>query len=279
MTAMRADRRSSTPQAKFWHWRACLALAALVAAVFPGQAHAESADTHRIVAEIAEHFLEPRPAEHMRVLLALDNETSLADVATWADELGEQRRATARWHYVYIPLGAVAYDATRDCSGGTCVVEKLEQYAAVLRDKTAAPRDRLEALKFVVGFASDIHQPLHASDNGDRGGTRVAIVFDGRAMNLRQLWDDEILGDGGSAHDMALDLAGSISKSDRRAWQSGSAADWANESHALAKGFVYRYLPPSRVLPSSYQSGAQLVELDRLKHAGVRLAWILNRAL
>jgi hypothetical protein len=276
---MRFRRFFPTPRPNSRSGRAFAVLAALIAGLLSSQARAESVDTHRIVAELAEQFLEPRTVVQVRALLALDNEVSLAAVSTWADELGEQRHATVRWHYVAIPLGAVAYDATRDCGGGACVVMKLEQYVAVLRDKTAAPHDRLEALKFVVSFASDIHQPLHAADNGDRGGARVAIVFDGRNMNLRQLWDDEILGDGGDAHDMALDLAGSISKSDRRAWQSGSAADWANESHALAKGFVYRYLPPSRVLPSSYQSGAQLVELDRLKHAGVRLAWILNRSL
>jgi hypothetical protein len=258
--------------------RAAFALAALTASLLPCEGRAESVDTHRIVAEIAEQFLAPRTAEHLQALLALDNEASLAAVSTWADEIGEQRRATARWHYVYIPLGAVAYDPARDCGGGACIVMKLEQYTAVLRDKAAAPRDRLEALKFVVGFMCDIHQPLHAADNGDRGGTRLGIIFDGRRMTLRQLWDDEILSDAGVARTVAVDLAGSVSSSDRRAWQSGSAADWANESHALAKGFVYRYLPRNGELPSSYQSGAELLELDRLKHAGVRLAWVLNRS-
>jgi nuclease S1 len=259
--------------------RATFVLAALIAWLVPADGRAESVDTHRIVAEIAEQFLAPRTAEHVQALLALDNEASLASIATWADEIGEQRRATARWHYVYIPLSAVAYDPARDCGGGACVVMKLEQYMAVLRDKAAAPHDRLEALKFVVGFICDIHQPLHAADNGDRGGTRLAIIFDGRRMTLRQLWDDEILSDAGDDRTVAIDLASSVSSNDRRAWQSGSAADWANESHALAKGFVYRYLPRNGDLPSSYQSGAELLELDRLKHAGVRLAWILNRSL
>lgn len=272
-------RLPSAPRSNRRHWRARLALAALFATALSSGARAESVDTHRIVADIAEQFLAPRTAQNVRMLLALDNETSLAAISTWADDIGEERRATARWHYVYIPLSAVAYDATRDCGGGACIVVKLEQYAAVLRDKTVAPQDRLEALKFVVNLMSDIHQPLHAADNGDRGGSRLDVVYDGRSMTLRQLWDDEILTDGGDPRDIALDLVSSISASDRRAWQSGSAADWANESHALAKGFVYRYLPRSHVLPSSYQSGAELLELDRLKRAGVRLAWVLNREL
>ena len=37
---------------------------------------------HRIVAEIAEQFLEPETAHHVRDLLAIENRTTLAEVST-----------------------------------------------------------------------------------------------------------------------------------------------------------------------------------------------------
>jgi hypothetical protein len=49
---------------------------------------------HRIVAEIAEQYLDPETARQVRELLALDNATTLAEVSTWADEI-RGRRATA----------------------------------------------------------------------------------------------------------------------------------------------------------------------------------------
>jgi hypothetical protein len=64
---------------------------------------------------------------------------------------------------------------------------------AVLHDKAAPARQRLEALKFVVHFVADIHQPLHCADDGDRGGNRVRVIFLGRNTNLHAVWDWGIL--------------------------------------------------------------------------------------
>jgi hypothetical protein len=47
-------------------------------------------------------------------------------------------------------------------------VAAIDHFASVLRDRSAPPRDRLEALKFVVHFVADLHQPLHCADDGDR---------------------------------------------------------------------------------------------------------------
>lgn len=242
-------------------------------------AKAWSAEGHEIVADIAEQFLEPRAAVEIHKLLALESETTLSDIAYWAEQIRPQRRETARWHYVNIPLRALAYEPSRDCQGGTCVVAKLNQFIAVLRDRAAPARDRLEALKFVVHLAGEIHHPLRTADNGDRGGSGIILVSNGQRTNLRDFWDDQLLTRMGDAPSMAHDLARSVLPAERRAWQTGSPADWANESHAIAKGFVYRYLPPSGVLPAGYESAAYPIALDRLKRAGVRLAGILNHVL
>ena len=45
---------------------------------------------HRIIAEIAEQFLEPETAHRVRDLLAIENRTTLAEVSTWADEIRPQ---------------------------------------------------------------------------------------------------------------------------------------------------------------------------------------------
>ncbi len=49
------------------------------------QAWAWGSDGRRI-AEIAEQYLEPTTAREVRDLLAIENATTLADVANWADE-------------------------------------------------------------------------------------------------------------------------------------------------------------------------------------------------
>lgn len=70
---------------------------------------------------------------------------------------------------------------------------KIEQFTATLHDTSLPPQTRLEALKFLVHFVGDVHQPLDASDNNDRGGNEVRLVFEGRRTNLHAIWDSGIL--------------------------------------------------------------------------------------
>ena len=119
-----------------------------------GPAFAWGTEGHRIVAEIAEQFLEPEAAHQVRDLLALENATTLADVSNWADQIRAQRPETAPWHFVDIPITAPGYDAARDCPDKNCIVAKLDQFIAELHDRNLSPTDRLEALKFVVHFVS-----------------------------------------------------------------------------------------------------------------------------
>jgi hypothetical protein len=151
--------------------RLLLYIALVIAA--PASALAWGSEGHRIVAEIAEQRLEPVAAKQVRDLLAIENATTLADVANWPDQIRRQRPETASWHFVDIPITAPAYDPARDCVGGNCVVAKIDQFTAEVRNPTLPARQRLEALKFVVHFVGNLHQPLHASDDNDRGGNQT----------------------------------------------------------------------------------------------------------
>ena len=237
---------------------------------------------HRIVAEIAEQLLEPDTAHKVRDLLALENATTLADAANWADQIRGQRRETAPWHFVDIPISAPAYDAARDCPQNNCVVAKIEQFTAELRDASLPPRERLEALKFVVHFIGDVHQPLHASDNGDRGGNEIRVKFLGRRTNLHAVWDTGILAPAvnGDERAYALRLFHRITPAQLTAWQNGSPVEWANEAHAVAVQAIYGKLPhDSGTLPESYETAALPTADLQLERAGVRLASVLNHAL
>jgi hypothetical protein len=250
-------------------------------------AFAWGSEGHHIAAEIAEQFLEPSTAHQVRELLATDNETTLAQASTWADEITPQRPETARWHYVNIPINPpdgtpATYDPRRDCPTGDCVVAKIGAFEAVLRDRSAAPRQRLEALKWLVHLVADVNQPLHASDNGDRGGNDVHVDFMGRRTNLHAVWDTGILA---AAHisderAYALELAHSISPAEAAQWRSGTPADWACDSYGVARNLIYGVWPhePGE-LPASYEQKAIYVVQVQLEKAGVRLAAVLNEAL
>lgn len=258
------------------------ALFALLLSGVPSPTQAWGTEGHRIVADIAERYLEPTTVHQVRDLLALDNATTLAEVSNWADQIRDQRPDTAPWHFVNIPIGAPGYDPSRDCPGGACVIAKIDEFASELPDIQLSSRQRLEALKFVVHFVADVHQPLHASDDDDRGGNEVRVEFLGRRTNLHAVWDAGILEPAirGDERGYALSLASAITPVMVEAWSKSSPIDWANESHLVAERVIYNKLPHMPgVLPTSYERAALPIVNEQLEKAGVRLAALLNSAL
>jgi hypothetical protein len=245
-------------------------------------ARAWGSEGHRVIAEIAEQYLEPTTARRVRELLTVENATTLAEISNWADQIRGQRRSTAPWHFVDIPISSSAYDKDRDCPHGDCVVAKIDQFVLALRDPDLDPYRRLEALKFVVHFVGDLHQPLHASDNGDRGGNEIRVEFMGRRTNLHAVWDSGILSPAvrGDERSYALRLVHSMSAAQIKAWSNGDPQSWTNDSHDVAVRFIYGTLPHgSGVLPESYAYEALPLVDRQLQKAGIRLAVTLNSAL
>jgi hypothetical protein len=263
-----------------------LLTAALFFLLFPPHALAWGYTGHRVIAEIAEQFLEPQTVRQVRDLLAIENVTTLADVSTWADQIRVQRPETAPWHYVNIPVHPApaepsSYVATRDCPNDACVVAKIEQFERVLADRQASERERLEALKYLVHFIGDMHQPLHASNNNDRGGNDVTVTFMGRQTNLHAVWDSGIVEPAvkGDERGYAMQLTRNITQAELSQWSQGNPVSWANEAHDVATSSVYGELQHAGALPDSYEAQALPIVNEQLERAGVRLAKVLNDCL
>ncbi|MBV8156427.1 MAG: S1/P1 nuclease, partial [Dyella sp.] len=166
----------------------CLALA-------PG-AHAWGQLGHSVVADLAQRHLSPAAEAEVERLLAPENTKSLADIASWPDEIRNQRKETGPWHYVDIPLTESKYDPERDCPKGDCVIDAINRFRTVLADPYKSPLERREALKFLVHFVGDLQMPLHGAENaGDHGGNKVLVNYFGQTMasnkyplNLHTVW-------------------------------------------------------------------------------------------
>jgi hypothetical protein len=250
------------------------------------QARAWGYEAHRIIAEIAEQFLIPETAHQVRELLAVENVTTLADVSTWADEIRLQRRETGPWHYVNIPItlpsgGPAVYDAARDCPKDACVVAKIEEFERELKNRQLPERQRLEALKYIVHFVGDAHQPLHVSNNHDRGGNDDPVLFMGLPTNLHAVWDSAIVAPAikGNERAYALQLVQHITEEQRQHWSEGTLISWVNEGHEIAARTIYDELPHSGTLPDDYETKALPIVNEQLERAGVRLATVLNACL
>jgi len=249
---------------------------------------------HEIVAEIAARQLSPKAKDAIRELLGPDPGV-FGEVATWADDIIQERPETYPWHVVRIPPDGVRYDRARDCRNGDCIVEKIKELAKRVGDGQVEASARAEALKFLVHLVGDLHMPLHALAPLNRPvGTFVRVAGTTERLHL---WWDYVWWDmefkerfGFDPMEVAETMVAEISAEQRRAWQVGTSEDWTNESFDIAYDFIVRYdiillLRDGRhsehvpiELPDSALAEMKDSVSERLKMAGVRLAWLLNQA-
>jgi hypothetical protein len=246
----------------------------------PAPAQAWGPQGHEIVALIA--MAELTPPARSQVARLLGGPAMMVHDSNWADEVRDQRRNTAAWHYVDIPLAAPGYDARRDCPDQDCVVAQIENDLRVLSNPRLSDAVRGEALRFLIHFVADVHQPLHAEDHDDRGGNQVRVMIGRYRANLHRVWDSEVVEALGSdAGRTANAIERSITQTQRKSWSSGAPAQWANEAHAVARDQIYPPLAGRREvrLPRDYAFRQAPVTRQLLAKAGVRLSFLLNRAL
>ncbi len=244
------------------------------------QAFGWGREGHRLIAHLAMQHLNGKAKAGVAQLLA-QGET-LESIASWADEVRNQRRETSTWHYINIPVATPKGDWRPFCPPTGCVVGVIPELIAKVKDTSLTTAQRGEALKFLVHFVGDMHQPLHVGDKGDRGGNDVQVVYLDRPTNLHSLWDTPILD---TAEQRDPQLKAKLEKkagfSERRRHSKGTLDDWAWDAHAASRDIAYGLLPAARpaVLGDDYFARASPVVQAQIRRGGVRLAKILNDTL
>lgn len=230
---------------------------------------------HRIVVLLAEPRLTPHTREAVRDILGGQ---SLADASVWADNIRNYRHDADPLHYVNIPLPDTVYAPERHCRGGRCIIAAIEHDRRVLADP-AAPLDRAEALRFLIHFMGDLHQPLHVADNSDRGGNGRTVYLFGDSTNLHKAWDGALIERYGMSDSAYLgELRRQMESLDLPALERGTVVDWAMEGHRIAVEHAYR-LPRGGRIGQAYVQASRPIIDHALIAAGVRLAKVLNDAL
>jgi hypothetical protein len=224
---------------------------------------------HQTVALIAEMHLTPEARQLVQKLLSdnpidpklkrwCGNATTdvMVDASTWPDDVRNERN-NGPWHYIDIPRGKQKGSLDEYCGAQGCVTRAIEEQRAILKDTSADPVKRAEAIRYLIHFVGDMHQPLHATNNADNGGNCVAVKYlhhdplpnpahperEDYSPNLHQIWDTEIVErdmEVSNPHRYADELDERF-HAESAAWESAGihVDNWAWESHDRAETAVY----------------------------------------
>ena len=136
------------------------------------------------------------------------------------------------------------------------------------------------ALKFLIHFVGDVHQPMHVGRDGDRGGNNITVEWFGRTSNLHSVWDSGIIDHQGLSYTEYVAFLDRVTADEVTQWQSHPAAVWIQESQELrevAYGAMGSETVPS--LSWDYVNEMRPHLERRMVQGGIRLAGVLNRVL
>ena len=283
MTTVRTAPLSDDPvriRAVLYRWKSIAVIAFLALASFlstPSSAWAWGCEGHQVIAVIAESNLTPHVLAAVKQILndhpidpALDRWCKegggdpLADASTWPDDIRIFRPETAPWHYIDIPDGAGRHDLTKFCPlPHSCVTQVIKDQLAILRESGNISENdsqkRTEALRFLIHFVGDLHQPMHAISNNDLGGNCVPVAYfdvlpnlrnpktGSYSPNLHSVWDADLLAKifpGQDVEQVSAELNREFrSKIGRWKKAAPDVDGWAWESHQAAINVAYGKLP------------------------------------
>jgi hypothetical protein len=277
-------------------------ISVLLLALCVGRATGWYPEGHKVVAIIAADNLTPQAAAQIaRILGVADNKRAVAEAMAAASILPDTRfradPSTHPWHYIALCLTDTRSDMAARCPQGNCVTAKIDEYARRLKDHDYDKWGAAGDLAFLIHFVGDVHQPLHAAGNSDRGGTCQPVEVAPPEENLHLAWDDAVVVQ--LEHQLGThDARARASALERIYPQSKLSKDSVNaeqmawESHELARSDVYGGLhipqlpcapsacrsatPGKVVMSNTYMKRESMVAGRRLAQAGYRLAQILN---
>lgn len=264
---------------------------------------------HMMTAQIAFDRLNPRAKAQARRLLAIQinpaavtrRSRNFINASHWADDLRPfpEFDSFKELHFIDKFFSEDGTPLPTDLPPNN-IVTALEENVNILKTSTDN-NARAQALRFIIHFVGDIHQPLHAASRvsaalptGDRGGNSVNLKIrqpngTTKNQNLHSYWDGGIGTFPKTGPNFAPPPLSQIPRpvaSIIRTYPASDAAlnlnnptdfaGWAGESHQLAKDVAYKGITNNGTPSTAYNRAATRVVRKRVAWGGYRLAALLN---
>jgi len=260
---------------------------------------------HMMTASIAFERLNTNAKARAQALLAIPinpadvtaKSPDFTSASHWADDLRSLPAFDSfkPLHFINLPFSIDGTPIPADLPDPNNIVKALGDNVQILKTSTDK-NAQAQALRFIIHFLGDIHQPLHcatrvdsANPHGDLGGNNVKIKVGGNDISLHSYWDNGIGTFPKTGPNFAPPPLSEIGPAAAKAKAGNPASDpklklndpfnyqgWADEGFALAKTVAYKGMKNGVTSSAAYNSKALKVARKRVAWGGYRLAALLN---
>jgi S1/P1 Nuclease len=255
-------------------------------------AHSWGVIGHKTAAQIALITLEQQNSPALAEIKKIMGTDDFILSSIWSDQIKGSKKEnwsqTNRYHYEKIHDQLSYVDHLRKMSpkeaakGG--IVQAMIMSEEILKNNTSTLTEKKDALRFLIHFIGDSHQPLHTGPVDDSGGNGTRMNWKGFSLTLHEIWDSQIIALGHKALFAKTPQPEQVSKYAYYLLNKLSSVSLKNESSLKYDNWIAESMAPRTEIYKYLQEDAQaytdrflpLVD-ERVYLAGLRMAFILNR--
>lgn len=249
--------------------------------MFSNQALAFGAEGHRIITMMSASFLDPAAKGAMAEIMGKSWRQEWIASSNWAAE--QEKKKGYEWmtlnHRAWFEVGDTEFDPEKHCPKNQCSVAAILGSMKVLKNDDYSQQQKRKALKYIVHYVGDIHQPTNCGFHKDMSGRKILLETpDLQKVNLHWIWERALLSKKeGNWSTIATVLRRDVEEEDIADWQTVlDPKVWAWDCHVLAKEVAYKLAAPKLWGNEYFIEAEETLDLQ-LKMAAVRTAGLLNK--
>jgi hypothetical protein len=232
---------------------------------------------HRIVGEIADLHINAKTRKAVKQILG--NET-IAMSANWADFIKSDTAYNyiSTWHYINLPANLSKTEVFNFLNTQTepNIYNKTIEMIGLLKNSKSTLAQKKMALRLLIHFVGDLHQPMHTARKEDLGGNKVLLTWFGERSNLHRVWDESLISFQQLSYTEYTKIINHAKPQQLLNWKKASLKDCVFESYQVCNKIYATGIKNDDKL--SYRYNFDWVDTlnEQLLKGGVRLAKILD---
>ena len=231
---------------------------------------------HRVVGEIADHYLTPKARTNIFKILGTE---SLAMASNYADFIKSDTSLAyvSPWHYVNVPADKTFSQFEDFLKNDTSVdaYTKLNFMVKEFRSNRLSAENKLFYLRLIIHIVGDLHQPFHVGRAEDQGGNKIKVIWFNANSNLHRVWDEQLITFQQLSYTEYAKVINYPTIEQKKLWINQSLNSWLFDSYQTVNK-LYADIKPEEKLDYLYNfKYVATLNLQLLK-GGVHLAGLLN---
>jgi len=232
---------------------------------------------HRVIGQIAENHLSKKAKKTITQILGSE---SVAMASTYADFIKSDSnyKYIDSWHYINFKAG-LSYEGMQEYLKTNTSIDaytKMQFLITELKKKELEQDKKVFYLKLLIHIAGDVHQPLHSTAEGDKGGNDIKVQWAGQSSNLHRVWDSDLIESQELSYTEYAAALDHVTRQELKTLQAEPVSKWLFDSYTISAGLRAQITQPNQRLGYGYTYEHLATANRRMLEGGIHLAALFN---